>query len=346
MKNARIILLGILTLLVLAIGAERLESERPSAAMARAATDFLASLSPAQRDTAQFDFADAERLNWHFVPRVRRGLSFKEMTEPQRAAARRLLQTGLSQKGYLKAQTIIELENVLREMQPAGSNIVRDPELYFFSIFGTPSATDAWGWRFEGHHLATNFTVIRDSIVAWAPAFFGANPANVRTGPKQGTRALAAEEDIARELVTSLDAAQRATATIAAAAPRDIVTMNNNQIDPLSPVGIPGTQLRAAQSALLMKLIDEYLDRMAPDIAAQRKAHLARTDFGKVTFAWAGEIEVGKPHYYRVQGPTFLIEYDNTQNQANHIHSVWRDFNGDFGRDLLREHYRSGVHPH
>ncbi len=346
MKNTRIIFLGSLLFLLMAISVNRLESARPSAAMARAANDFLASLTPEQRDSAQFDFADAERSNWHFVPRARRGLSFKAMTEPQRAAARRLLQTGLSQKGYLKAQTIIDLENVLRELAGAGGTIVRDPELYFFSIFGAPSATEAWGWRFEGHHLATNFTVMRDSIVAWAPAFFGANPANVRSGPKQGTRALAAEEDIARELIASLDATQRAAATIAVEAPRDIITMNNNQIEPLSPVGIASTQLRPAQSALLLKLLDEYLGRMAPDIAAQRKARLARTDFGKLTFAWAGEIEVGKPHYYRVQGPTFLIEYDNTQNQANHIHSVWRDFNGDFGRDLLREHYRSGVHPH
>ena len=345
MKNTRFVVGGYISLILVLGTVSTVLSERPSVMMTRAANEFLATLNPAQKDSATFDFADAERLNWHFVPRVRRGLPFKEMTEPQRAAARKLLQTGLSQKGYLKAQTIIDLENVLRELE-TGGRIVRDPEMYFFSIFGTPSATEAWGWRFEGHHLATNFTVMRDTIVAWSPVFFGANPAHVRSGPKQGTRALAAEEDIGRELITSLDATQRAAATIAAEAPRDIITMNNNPIDPLSPVGIAGSQLRPAQSALLMKLIDEYLGRMAPDIAAQRRSRLQRTDFGKVTFAWAGEIEVGKPHYYRVQGPTFLIEYDNTQNQANHIHSVWRDFNGDFGRDLLREHYRSGVHPH
>jgi hypothetical protein len=345
-KNRTILLSSLLVVMVFG-WVKTLPSERPAAAMTSAANGFLATLTPEQKAKATFVFADTERVNWHFVPRERKGLPFKEMTEPQRTAARRLLQTGLSQKGYLKAQTIIELENVLRELEAArGGTLVRDPEMYFFSIFGTPSTTEAWGWRFEGHHLATNFTVMRDTVVAWAPAFFGANPAHVKTGPKQGTRPLAAEEDIARELVTSLDATQRATAIINVAAPRDIVTMNRNQIEALSPTGISSEQLRAPQTALLLKLIDEYLGRMAPEIAAQRRARLQRSDFGKVTFAWAGEIEVDKPHYYRVQGPTFLIEYDNTQNQANHIHSVWRDFNGDFGRDLLRDHYRSGVHPH
>ena len=168
----------------------------------------------------------------------------------------------------------------------------------------------------------------------------------MRSGSRQGLRALAAEEDLARELINALDAQQRALAIITADAPRDIITGNAAQVDPLSPVGIPVSQLRPQQSAMLVRLLDEYLNRMAPELAARRRAALERTDFGRVTFAWAGTIEVGKPHYYRVQGPSFLIEYDNTQNEANHIHSVWRDFAGDFGRDLLREHYRSGVHPH
>jgi hypothetical protein len=291
-----------------------------------------------------FEFADAERLNWHFVPRERRGLPLKEMNETQRAAARRLLQAGLSQRGYLKASTIMELELVLREL--GGNPVMRDPELYFFSIFGTPTANAAWGWRTEGHHLSLNFTVAGDSLVATAPSFFGANPAHVRTGSRQGLRALAAEEDLARALIRALDEEQRALAIIATEAPRDIITGNAGQVDPLSPAGIPITRLSPQQSALLVQLLDEYLSRMAPDIAAQRRARLEKTDFSRVTFAWAGSLEVDRPHYYRVQGPTFLIEYDNTQNEANHIHSVWRDFDGDFGRDLLREHYRSGVHSH
>jgi hypothetical protein len=327
----------------LALVANTVTPAPPAAELVRAANEFLASLSAEQRAKTVFAFADAERLNWHFIPRERRGLPLKEMSPAQRTLARRLLEAGLGQRGYLKANTIMELELVLREM--GGNPTVRDPERYYFSIFGTPGQ-QPWGWRAEGHHLSLNFTIAHDTIVATAPAFFGANPAEVRTGTRKGLRALAAEEDLARELVTSLDAAQRTAAIIATEAPRDIITGNTAQVDPLSPVGIPITQLRANQSALLLRLLDEYLARMTPELARARRARLEQTDFARVAFAWAGSIERGAPHYYRIQGPTFLIEYDNTQNDANHIHSVWRDFASDFGRDLLREHYRSGVHPH
>jgi hypothetical protein len=333
----------VLACAVLVLGAtvNRITPAADAAAMARAANSFLAALDAPRRDSAQFDFTDDERMNWHFVPRARRGIAFKTMTQPQRDLARALLQTGLSQRGYLKANTIIELELVLREL--GGSPTQRDPEQYFFSIFGTPGS-GMWGWRFEGHHLSLNFTVSDQGIVATAPAFFGANPAEVRTGSRVGLRALAAEEDLARALITALDAQQRATAIIAAAAPNDIVTMNRPRVDPLSPAGISVARLNPAQTAQLRRLIDEYLSRMADDIAAQRRASLERSDFSQITFAWAGSIERGQPHYYRIQGPSFLIEYDNTQNNANHIHSVWRDFAGDFGRDLIREHYESADH--
>jgi hypothetical protein len=315
-----------------------------SARMEQAAANFLAALTPEQRSRAVFPFADAERLNWHFIPRERRGLPLKEMSESQRTAARQLLLAGLSERGNLKVNTIIELEIVLREL--GGNPAVRDPELYFFTIFGTPAKPGPWGWRVEGHHLSLNFTVVGDSSTATAPAFFGANPARVPSGSRQGLRALAAEEDLGRELVLALDADQRAVAVITTEAPRDIITGNQAQVDPLTPVGIPVTRLRPDQSARLVRLLDEYLDRMAPDLAAARRAKLESSDLKQITFAWAGSTEVGQPHYYRIQGPSFLVEYDNTQNDANHIHSVWRDFAGDFGRDLLREHYRSGVHSH
>ena len=329
------------TVLLLGAAVNRITPSADAAAMARAATTFLNALNASQRESATFEFTDDERLNWHFVPRERRGIAFKTMTPPQRELARALLQTGLSQRGYMKANTIIELELVLREM--GGSPAQRDPEQYFFSIFGTPG-TGVWGWRFEGHHLSLNFTVSDRGIVATAPAFFGANPAEVRTGSRAGLRALAGEEDLARALITSLDAQQRAAATISGTAPSDIITMNRPSVDPLNPAGIPVSRLNASQTAQLRRLIDEYLGRMADDIAAQRRTGLERTDFSQVTFAWAGSIERGQPHYYRIQGPTFLIEYDNTQNNANHIHSVWRDFAGDFGRDLIREHYESSDH--
>lgn len=314
------------------------------AEMVQAAEAFLASLEPEQRAKAVFEFGDTERLNWHFVPRARRGLPLKEMSAQQQELARGILRAGLSQRGYLTASTIIELELVLRELGENPS--FRDPDLYYFSIFGTPSDTAPWGFRAEGHHLSLNFTLVRDTLIATSPAFFGANPAEVRNGSRRGLRALAAEEDIGRELILSLDERQLRAALIAAAAPRDIVTGNAARVEALSPVGIRVTELRPEQAAILVRLLDVYLGRMADALAARRRAALERTDFGTVAFAWAGSTRPGAAHYYRIQGPSFLVEYDNTQNDANHIHTVWRDFDGDFGRDLLREHYRTGGHAH
>ena len=314
------------------------------ASMLQAANAFLGSLDQKQRSKAQFEFDDAERLNWHFVPRGRQGLPLKEMSAEQRGLARSILKAGLSQRGYLTASTIIELELVLREM--GGNPGVRDPDLYYFSIFGTPSRTAPWGFRTEGHHLSLNFTLVRDTLIATAPAFFGANPAEVRRGARVGLRALADEEDIGRELVLSLDERQRAAALISAAAPSDIVTGNAARVDPLSPIGIRVTELRPEQTAILVRLLEVYLGRMSEPLAAPRRAALARTNFREVAFAWAGSTRRGDAHYYRIQGPSFLVEYDNTQNDANHIHTVWRDFDGDFGRDLLREHYRSARPSH
>ena len=314
------------------------------AEMLTAADAFLASLSAAQRSKALFAFDDAERLNWHFVPRARRGLPLKEMSAQQRELARGILRAGLSQRGYLTASTIIDLELVLREM--GESPTFRDPELYYFSLFGTPSRAAPWGFRAEGHHLSLNFTLVRDTLIATAPAFFGANPAEVRSGARRGLRALAAEEDVGRELVLSLDERQRARALISADAPRDIVTGNAARVEPLSPIGIRVTELRPEQRVILVRLLDVYLGRMAEPLSARRRAALERTDFAKAAFAWAGSTRRGEAHYYRIQGPSFLVEYDNTQNGANHIHTVWRDFDGDFGRDLLREHYRSASRLH
>jgi len=314
------------------------------AEMVRAANAFVASLEPGQRDQALFPFEDAERLNWHFVPRARRGLPLKEMSPEQQRLARGILRAGLSRRGYLTASTIIELELVLREL---GQNpAVRDPGLYYFSIFGTPSHLAPWGFRAEGHHLSLNFTLVGDTLIATSPAFFGADPARVRSGSRAGLRALADEEDIGRELVLSLDERQRARAIIATATPRDIVTGAAAQVQPLAPVGIRVAELRPDQAAILARLLDVYLGRMAEPLAERRRASLERTDLDQVAFAWAGSTRPGVAHYYRIQGPSFLVEYDNTQNNANHIHTVWRDFDGDFGRDLLREHYRAAPHPH
>jgi hypothetical protein len=281
---------------------------RVFAELASATEDLLRNLRPEQRAKTVFPLEDAERINWHFIPRQRRGLPLKEMSPEQQELARRILRTALSQRGYLKATTIIELELVLREM--GGNPVVRDPELYFFSVFGSPGPEGPWGLRAEGHHLSLNFTVVGDSLVATAPAFMGANPAEVRVGSRVGLRPLAAEEDLARELLNALDADQRAAAVIANVTPRDIVTGNAAQVEPLSPIGIRVTELRADQVQLLVRLIDEYLGRMAEPLAERRRAALEQTDLGEVAFAWAGSLERGRPHYYRIQGPSFLIEYD------------------------------------
>jgi hypothetical protein len=326
-------------------------AERSSAAMAASADRFLAALTADERKQASFPFDAEERLNWHYIPRARKGLPIKAMTEPQRQLARELLKTGLSQHGYLTATSIMNLETILGDLErqnaaPPGNPpaIVRDPELYFFSVFGTPSPRDPWGWRVEGHHVSLNFTVVKGTPVASTPWFFGTNPAEVKDGPNKGMRILGQEEDAARALLVALGPEQRKSATIADIAPNDMVTANAASVTPLSPIGVSAAALTPAQRGQLMKLIAVYTSEMAPDIAADRQAKLQRAGVEKIAFAWAGEAERGKKHYYRIQGPTFLVEYDNTQNDANHIHSVWRDFDGDFGRDLLREHVKSTPH--
>jgi hypothetical protein len=338
--------------LVCAFIGSTIASERTASAMAKAANAFLAALTPEQRQQAVFAFDSAEREKWHFIPTemfARNGLLIKSMTEPQRKLAHELLRTGFSQRGYMTVSQIMELETILAAVESAaprgrGTPLVRDPEKYYFSVFGTPAAKGTWGWRVEGHHISAHFTVVNGSLVAGSPTFYGANPAEVKSGPRAGFRALGPEEDAARALFMALDEPRRAKALINAAAPNDIVTMNNLPINPLTPAGISGAELTAAQRELLSKLLDVYVGYMTPDMATERMEKLRKAGLEKITFAWAGEAERGKRHYYRLQGPTFLIEYDNTQNDANHIHSIWRDFAGDFGRDLLREHVSTVAH--
>jgi len=353
-RYARLWFAGALVV-ALAVGS-MVAAERSSAAMATAASKLVGTLTPEQRQKATFEFANSEeRLHWHFVPTetfARNGLLLRDMTEAQRKLVHDLLKTGLSQRGYLTATQIMDLETVLgaleREQRErsgrGGAGLERDPVKYFVSIFGTPSPRDTWAWRVEGHHVSLNFTIVNGTLVAGSPSFFGSNPAEVREGPKKGTRILAAEEDAARALLAALDASQRTKAIINTDAPNDMLTMANVNITPLSPTGLSYDAMNASQRDLLMKLIDVYTGFMAADIAAERAARFKKAGLEKIGFAWAGSTEKGAKHYYRIQGPTFLVEYDNTQNDGNHIHSVWRDFDGDFGRDLLREHLRSVAH--
>jgi uncharacterized protein DUF3500 len=335
-----------LVLLVLVALPVSMSSAPPAAAavaMTDAANAFLKDLNAEQRSKASFAFDDDSRFEFRYTPRARKGLPIKEMTEAQRTRAYALLKTGVSMRGYTTATTIMDLENVLKAIEPprSGPNaIVRDPELYYVSIFGTPGKSP-WGWKFEGHHISLNFTIVGDAPVVTAPNFFGSNPAIVRDGPKKGTRALGDEEDSARALLNAFDSSQRSKVIYETKAPGENLTGESREAKPLPVAGLSMAEMKPEQRRLLEKVIDVYLSRVAPEIAKARLEALQKAGMDNITFAWAGVAEVGGPHYYRVQGPTFLIEYDNTQNDANHIHAVWRDFNGDFGRDLLREHLKT-----
>jgi hypothetical protein len=316
-------------------------------AMAGAATAFLGDLNPEQRSKATFKFEDDSRFEFRFTPRARTGLPLKEMSEAQRAKAHELLKTGLSMRGYTNATDIIALENVLRAIEPprTGPNaIVRDPELYFVSIYGDPNGKTPWGWKFEGHHISVNFTLVDGKPIVFAPSFFGSNPATVRDGPQAGKRALRDEEESGRALLAAFTAEQKKKVIFSPEAPRDMLTGENRDAQRLEAVGISYADMTPAQRRLLEQVLDAYLGRVAPELAKARLDAIRQAGMDKIMFGWAGTVDVGGPHYYRVQGPTFLIEYDNVQNNANHIHSVWRDFNGDFGRDLLADHYREYVH--
>jgi len=305
--------------------------------MAAAAQAFLDELSPELRDQASYSLTDAERENWFFVPRERNGLPFDAMTATQRLRAHDLLRSGLSQRGYLTATTIFALETVLKELNDAPD--LRDPSKYYFTIFGTPGDDGPWGWRVEGHHLSLNFTVIDDDQVAATPSFFGSSPAEVRGGSSPGLRVLADQEDVARALVQSLSDDQRRTAVIAASPQRGMSPGNTPRAEPRSPAGLSSSQLTPDQDELLLVLVKVFIERFRPEISAEALSEIMAAGWENVSFAWAGGTERGVPHYFRVQGPTFLVEHDNTQGGGNHIHSVWRDFDGDFGRDLLQEHY-------
>jgi hypothetical protein len=307
--------------------------------MSAAADSFLASLSADQRARATFVFEDEQRLDWHFIPRARKGIPFKELDSAQRLLGNALMSAGLGQRGLIRAATIMSLDAILRELEQ-GKGPVRDPELYFLSIFGDARSGKPWGWRVEGHHVALNFTLVEGKTIASTPAFFGANPAEVLQGARKGLRALAPEEDLARLLIKSLDDRQRPQAVVSESAPSDILSTNLRKAEPLKPAGLQTSKLGQKQQDILMTLVSEYASRHAPDIAAVRFDRVRAAGLGSIFFAWAGGFEKGQPHYYRIQGPSFLIEYDNVQNNANHIHTVWRDFNSDFGADLLALHYK------
>ena len=308
------------------------------------ATAFINSLNSSQKERILFSFNDNTRYDWHYFPAStyqRNGIAIKDLNPDQKEKLNALLQIFLSKEGYNRTRSIMDLEYILQELQPYNPN--RIPGNYLVAFYGTPGRNNEWGWKFSGHHVALNFTVIHDSI-AFAPFFFGADPAIVRQGPKKGLRVIKEEEDLAIVLINSLTTEQKQKAIFQTRPFSDIVTGTSKQVSPLNPVGILVSEMSGVQYELLKKLIRSYLLSMPASIAETRMKKIAQEDMNSLRFGWAGETVLNRPHYYRIQGKTFLIEFDNAENNGNHIHLVWRDFNGDFGTDLLKEHYKNSKH--
>ena len=312
-----------------------------TADMAESAYHFLRSLDADGQDQANLAFDDENRYDWHFIPRAREGIAYKSLTAAQSRLAHRLMSTALSQAGLSKALGVMYLDQILFEIE---GRSMRDPELYYVTIFGDPSSGDNWGWRVEGHHLSVNLTIQDGEVISTSPTFMGANPARVRDGPHAGLQVLADEQDLARQLLHLFEDDRLKTVVYSDEAPRDIESRELRQADPGEPRGLAISDMTNAQADLLMQLIEEYAHRIRPELAELELAEVRRAGVEKIHFGWAGGAEPGEPHYYRIQGPTFLIEYDNRQNSANHIHSVWRDLSGDFGDDLLAQHYALSPH--
>lgn len=314
-------------------------SAHAASLMTECANRFLAGLDDNQRGKATFAFDADERMNWHFIPKERKGLPLREMRPYQQHLASALLAAGLSQTGYIKAVTIMSLEEVLRIAEnDSGEN--RNPGKYYFSVFGTPSDSGAWGYRVEGHHLSQNYTVVNGKVVD-GPSFFGANPAEVRQGPRKGLRTLPQEDDLGTELIHLLDEQQQKIAIVDPTAYKDILTAASRKAALQGqPSGLSGSKMNATQFDALMALMEAYAHNVPGEVAENRIAQINQAG-RNIYFAWSGGINRGDQHYYRVQTPLFLIELDDTQDNANHIHSVWRDLNGDFGQDLLQQHYQA-----
>ena len=307
--------------------------------MKAAADAFLTALTPELKTKASFDFADKHRTAWYFTPQqkektfTRKGARLEEMTAEQKKAALALLRTGVSAKGYEQATTIIGLENLLLELEGPKGAMTRNSGWYFVSVFGDPSNTGKWGWRFEGHHLSVNYTLDKGEVVVGAPMLFASNPAEVKDGSKKGLRPLPEIEDHVRALIKALDADQTKVAKQA----KEFGEIKEGQASAGvgDPVGITADKLTAGQKAALLKLLQAYADRMPEELAAAEMKRAKATPDAKLFFAYSGTATPGEPYTYRVQGPEFVVEFLNVQadgakNPANHIHSAWRRLPIDF----------------
>lgn len=310
-----------------------------------AATKFIDSLTPSLKEQAMFPFDDEERFNMNFVPMVRRGPTFHEFNKEQKAAALHLLEVSLSSAGFSKATQIMELERVLRAIEGdaklSDGRFRRDPMNYHFCIFGTPSATGFWAWRFEGHHISLNFVSVDGKIQSSTPSFFGANPAIVKSGAEKGRQVLKEETRLAFELLNSFTPEQLKVALYAENAPYEIISGNDRKAKTLEPAGLSYTAMNAAQKTMFERLLKVYVDNYELGFSRTLMQKITKAGLENLSFAWAGEINPGVGEYYRIQGPMLLIEYDNTQNNGNHVHTVVRDLTNDFAEDILKEHYQT-----
>ena len=312
--------------------------------MAAAANEFLQTIQASQKDKIQFDFDETERYNWHYVPKSRKGIPLKDLTAAQQKAAMAMLRTALSDTGYNKTTAIIALEATLREAEGrSADDSYRDPGKYYFSIFGNPATDSIWGWRLEGHHISFNFSAKNNSLVSGTPGFLGTNPAIVLSGPDKGKYILKDETELGFSLLHSLDAAQLKKTMIDEDAPADIITGASRKAMIEKPEGIFYRELNGGQQKIFLQLLSIYIHRYTRLFAMQMMNEIETAGLNNLHFAWAGSQQpgIGNPHYYRIQGPTIVIEYDNTQNNANHIHTVIRDLKSDFGGDELLEHYKN-----
>ena len=340
MLRKRAVVVLLLVGLLSPVGWAFLRESRTAPHMTTATKKFLKKLDKKQRAIAQMPYNTPQRVDWHFIPKdERKGLQIKYMNQKQRAAAHALLKTALSQIGYDATKKIMHLEALIHALEGGKGSNIRDVERYYFTIFGKPGADNRWGLSFEGHHVSLNFVIQGNEVISSTPQFFAANPGVVKNdnslGIEIGTRVLAGEELIAFQLVRSLDSDQQALAIIAEKAPREIRAAGEAQPPNEPPAGLPVAQMNQEQHNILRELLSAYLDKMPSDIATERTTAIKKAGFDQIHFAWAGSKDEGIGHYYRVQGPTFLIEFVNTQpdsagNPVNHIHCVWRDMSGDF----------------
>ena len=308
--------------------------------MTEACSNFLNSLNSDQKAKTVYSYLDGERIFWYYPPLNRHGLPLRQMDAKQRQLAYAVMASGLTDKSYEQAKLIIEHEDILGPLEVEQDKVtfLRDTERYYFTIFGEPGGSDPWGWRVEGHHVCLNYSIWNDKVIAVTPFFFGANPAEVRKGPKNGLRILGDREDLAFELMESLDAGQQSKAIIYDEAPLDILTYNSSKVSLPREEGLPASRMSGTQQEMLMALVTLYVSQVRSDVAQERLDAFKTDGIDGIHLAWAGPVDKSKDHYYRLHGGDFLVEFDNRQDGANHIHSVYRDVENDFASDVLRQH--------